>query len=83
MSKHLQGPLQVGYEFDETGYPLFVVAGLSGDQKRDRPTLEATAKLFAAAPKMYEWLDKIIEEDGAVLHSELIQIQALLREIEG
>jgi hypothetical protein len=42
---------------------------------------EERANLIAAAPKMYQWLDKIVEEDGAVLHRELIEIQALLREI--
>lgn len=54
MSLHIQGPWQVGYEFDETGYPLFLLAGLSGDQKRDRPSLEATAKLIAAAPELLD-----------------------------
>lgn len=56
MTKHISGPIEVGYEFDETGYPVFVVKGLAGEQKRDRQTLEATAQLFAAAPDLLEAL---------------------------
>jgi hypothetical protein len=73
MSKHIQGPLQVGYEFDETGYPLFIVAGLSGDQKRDRESLDATAKVFAAAPELLEALKRLLGSTGsgnASLHEE-------------
>lgn len=48
------GPWEVHWTHDATGYPKFYIHGLSGEQKRDKPTLDANAHLIEAAPDLYE-----------------------------
>ena len=53
----ITGPLTVRVGHDVTGYPVFYVCGLSGEQKHDGERLEAMAKLFAAAPELRDALE--------------------------
>ena len=51
--KWTEGPWSVGIVEMVTGYPGFVLFGLSGDEKRDRTTLEAVRCKMEAAPDLY------------------------------
>ena len=56
MTEHTPGPWYVRLAMDLTGYPMYAIAGMSGDQKRDLPTLQANARLIAAAPELLDLL---------------------------
>ena len=51
-----KGPWQVSASYDVTGYPVFSIHGMSGDEKRDTVTLNAIAAFIASAPTNIAWL---------------------------
>lgn len=57
--KHTPGPWQVSRGYNTTDYPCFYIHGMAGDQKRDVATLDANARLIAAAPELLEALKRI------------------------
>ena len=48
--QHYMRNLSMSFEHDVTGYPIFRVHGMSGDQKRDMSALNGLVRLFTAAP---------------------------------
>ena len=47
-------PWETHVEWNVTGYPVFSIHGMSGDEKEDIVVLQRNAQLIAAAPDLYE-----------------------------
>ena len=58
---HTPGPLQVHWEYDLTGYPVYSIHGLAGDAKRDKNLLDQYARLIESAPDLLVALENIID----------------------
>jgi hypothetical protein len=65
LSKHTPGPWSITRGYTKTGYPCFWINGMSADEKRDAPTLDADARLIAEAPELLEALRELLASDLA------------------
>jgi len=80
-AKFTPGPWQTHVGHDATGYPCFFIHGMSGDAKRDVTTLEANARLIAAAPDMRRLIERVAS--GHLGSTELREAIAMLARIDG
>ncbi len=84
MSKHTPGPWETHFAHDVTGYPAFYIHGMSGDQKRDEPTLQANAKLIAAAPELLQSLEGLLNAlPSATTHPAIAAARAAISKATG
>jgi hypothetical protein len=60
--QHYMRGLSMSVEHDVTGYPVFRVHGMSGEQKRDMVALDGLVRLFTAAPDLLESLKLLYSE---------------------
>ena len=56
-TKQKDGPWEVHFDHDATGYPVFHIHGMSGAEKDDAKMLSATAQVIETAPDMLEALE--------------------------
>jgi hypothetical protein len=82
MSGHTPDRLMMHYEWDATGYPVFYVHGLSGEDKRDRNKLDALLVQFEAAPDLLAAC-KLALENGDLFNADCSVLEAAIAKAEG
>ncbi len=80
-TQHTPGPWEIRRDTDVTGYPVFSIAGMSGEQKRDVVTLDANARLIAAAPDLLAALEDLRAEALAWLRKDPEAVSRLTQDV--
>ena len=66
------------YDWDDTGYPMFYVHGLSGEHKRDRASLDAMLLQFEAASELLAACRELVAAGEYAVSSES-ELKIMLR----